>query len=324
MTSTRRCPSTVSFEVMPPRRPELAPKFWATVDQLLASRPDFISVTYGAAGTDAKSAAQVVTRLVKDTPVQPIAHLTCVGTARSQVRATVEGYLDIGVRTFLALRGDPPADHPDWRPAPGDPAHATDLVALMRQIETERVAAHPGAALRSAFKPLTIAVAAFPAGNPAAKTTVEQEAERLLMKQIAGASFAITQLFWDPECYLSFVQLARGIGVSIPIVAGILPPTDPRRVRRLEELTGVQAPRWLLDPLERAETAQEAHDIGVGFGSRIARTVLEDGSPGIHIYTFNQAGPALSLVEGVEKASGFCPAKRSVPKENSETQPATV
>lgn len=324
MTPIRRCPSTVSFEVMPPRRPELASKFWSTVDQLLASRPDFISVTYGAAGTDAKNAAEVVTRLVKDTPVQPIAHLTCVGTARSQVRATVEGYLDMGVRTFLALRGDPPADRPDWRPAPGDPAHATDLIALMRQIETERIAAHPGAALRSAFKPLTIAVAAFPAGNPAVNTTVEQEAERLLMKQIAGASFAITQLFWDPDCYLSFVQLARSIGVSIPIVAGILPPTDPRRVRRLEELTGVRAPQWLLDPLERADTAQEAHDIGVRFGSRIARTVLEDGSPGIHIYTFNQAGPALSLVEGVEDARGLSSSSKFRPKQDSGARPNAV
>lgn len=303
MTPTQTCPSTVSFEVMPPRNPSLVPKFWSTVDQLLASRPDFISVTYGAAGTDAESAAEVVTKLVTDTPVQPIAHLTCVGTERSKVRATVEGYLDMGVRTFLALRGDPPVDQPNWRPAPGDPAHATDLIALMRQIETERTAAHPGAALRAAFKPLTIAVAAFPAGNPAMNTSAEQEAERLLMKQIAGASFAITQLFWDPECYLSFVQLARRIGVSIPIVAGILPPTDPRRVRRLQELTGVEAPRWLLDPLENARSPEEAQDIGVRFGSQIARAVLEDGSPGVHIYTFNQAAPALGVIEGVETAS---------------------
>lgn len=303
MTTTPSRPSTVSFEVMPPRNPNLVPKFWSTVDQLLASRPDFISVTYGAAGTDAKSAAEVVTKLVKDTPVQPIAHLTCVGTERSQVRSTVEGYLDMGVRTFLALRGDPPADQPNWRPGPGDPAHATDLIALMRQIETERIAAHPGAALRSAFKPLTIAVAAFPAGNPAMNTSPAQEAERLLMKQIAGASFAITQLFWDPECYLSFVQMARSIGVSIPIVAGILPPTDPRRVRRLQDLTGVEAPRWLLDPLEAADSPEEAQKVGVRFGSQIARAVLDDGSPGIHIYTFNQAAPALAVIEGVGAAT---------------------
>ena len=313
MESLTRAPHTTSFEVLPPRRPELAPRFWSNVDQLLASRPDFISVTYGAGGTDRQSAGDVVAKLVRDTPVRPIAHLTCVATTRADVREMVEEYLDLGVRTFMALRGDNPRGTPDWRPGPGDVRSASELVTLMRQIEIERTARSAGNALRSAFKPLTIAVAAFPAGNPVAGTTPEQEAERLLTKQAAGASFGVTQLFWDPQQYSQFVNLCRSIGVTIPIVAGLLPPTDPRRVRRMQELTGVVPPDWLLSALESAETPEEAAARGISLGRKIAREVLAAGSPGIHVYTFNQAGPALDLVRDLH-----------APDPNQEAFPAPI
>ncbi|WP_196769433.1 methylenetetrahydrofolate reductase, partial [Stenotrophomonas maltophilia] len=101
-------PTLLSFEVMPPRRPSLEEPFWNTVDQLLRVRPDFMSVTYGAGGKDRSNARSTVHRLVRDTPIQPIAHLTCVGNSTEEVVSTVYDYLDSGVRTFLALRGDPP------------------------------------------------------------------------------------------------------------------------------------------------------------------------------------------------------------------------
>ncbi len=307
MQSDVRPPHTVSFEVLPPRKPELVRRFWSNVNQLLASRPDFVSVTYGAGGSDKDSSCQVVRELVQNSPVEPIAHLTCVAASRSDVRSVITQYMDAGVRTFMALRGDTPAGKENWTPSPGDPVSASELVTLMRQIETERKISHPGNALRSAVKPLTVAVATFPGGNPAAGTTPEEEAERLLTKETAGASFAVTQLFWNPDCYHSFVELARKIGVSIPIVAGILPPTDPRRVRRMEELTGVVPPKWLLDPLDVAATPEEAARIGVRFGRQIAGEVLAAGSPGVHVYTFNQAGPALEIVKDLDgnAAQGF-------------------
>ncbi len=289
-------PTLVSFEVMPPRRPEVAPKFWNTVNRLLTARPDFISVTYGAGGKDRSSARGVVARLVRDTPVQPIAHLTCVGTTGEEVLSTVVDYLDTGVRTFLALRGDPPADQPNWTP-PADGVHsATQLINLIRTVEARRCAAHPGEALRAAFKPLTIAVAAFPAGNPAAGTTPEQEIERLLVKQAAGANFAITQLVWESDTYLGFVDKARREGVTIPIVAGILPPTDPARLARVAELTGIQVPGRITATLNWAETPQAQHDLGVGLGARLADEILGGGAPGIHLYSFNRADPALDIL----------------------------
>ncbi|WP_034285726.1 methylenetetrahydrofolate reductase [Schaalia suimastitidis] len=289
-------PTLVSFEVMPPRKPEAAPQFWLTVDQLIEARPDFMSVTYGAGGKDRSSARAVVDRLVHDKPVTPIAHLTCVGTTRDEVVATVADYLDSGVRTFLALRGDPPQGQPDWQP-PREGVHsATQLIHLIRTVEARRCAAHPGEALRAAVAPLAIAVATFPAGNPAAGTTQDEEIQRLLVKQAAGASFAITQLFWEADIYLSFVDKARQEGVGIPIVAGVLPPTDPARLHRVAQLTGVSAPNSIIDTLAWADTPAAQHDLGVGVGARLVDEVLDGGAPGVHLYTFNRARPALDIL----------------------------
>lgn len=301
--------TTLSFEVMPPRKENLIKPFWDTVQRLLSVTPDFLSVTYGAAGQDRHSARDVVRSLVQDSPVQPIAHLTCVGTTATEVGEVVSDYLDAGVRTFLALRGDPPVGRPDWQPAPGGVSSATELVTLIRSIEAARCAQYPGAALRAAFKPLTIAVAAFLAGNPAAGTSPNQEVERLLVKQSAGASFAITQLFWESDTYVNFLEKARSNGVTIPIVPGILPPTDIKRVNRMTELTGVVFPEYLRRRLESAQSVEEMYSVGVSLGARLARDLHEAGAPGIHMYTFNKAAPALDVLDaaGLVSASHLDP-----------------
>ena len=301
--------TTLSFEVMPPRKENLIKPVWDTVQRLLSVTPDFLSVTYGAAGQDRHSARDVVRSLVQDSPVQPIAHLTCVGTTATEVGEVVSDYLDAGVRTFLALRGDPPVGRPDWQPAPGGVSSATELVTLIRSIEAARCAQYPGAALRAAFKPLTIAVAAFPAGNPAAGTSPNQEVERLLVKQSAGASFAITQLFWETDTYVNFLEKARSNGVTIPIVPGILPPTDIKRVNRMTELTGVVFPEYLRRRLESAQSVEEMYSVGVSLGARLARDLHEVGAPGIHMYTFNKAAPALDVLDaaGLVSASHLDP-----------------
>ena len=301
--------TTLSFEVMPPRKENLIKPFWDTVQRLLSVTPDFLSVTYGAAGQDRHSARDVVRSLVQDSPVQPIAHLTCVGTTATEVGEVVSDYLDAGVRTFLALRGDPPVGRPDWQPAPGGVSSATELVTLIRSIEAARCAQYPGAALRAAFQPLTIAVAAFPAGNPAAGTSPNQEVERLLVKQSAGASFAITQLFWETDTYVNFLEKARSNGVTIPIVPGILPPTDIKRVNRMTELTGVVFPEYLRRRLESAQSVEEMYSVGVSLGARLARDLHEAGAPGIHMYTFNKAAPALDVLDaaGLVSASHLDP-----------------
>ncbi len=298
---------TLSFELMPPRNPDAAPKFWNAARKLVEAHPDFISVTYGAAGNDRNTARTVVERLVKHTNVLPIAHLTCVGATRDNVADTIDDFLSIGARTFLALRGDPPKDQPDWQP-PADGVHSSaELIELIREVETNRCHADAPAALRGAAKPLTIAVATFCDGNRDAGTTREQEVLRLLEKQEAGAHFAITQLFYEADSYTQFVELARREGVTIPILAGILPTTDPNRLHRVEQLTGVAAPTALLRDLESIESPHLRHSRGIEASVELARAVLEAGAPGLHIYTFNKYEPALDLLEGLQLGSLLAP-----------------
>nr|WP_242496433.1 methylenetetrahydrofolate reductase [Xylanimonas protaetiae] len=199
---------------------------------------------------------------------------------------------------------DPPKDQPDWRP-PADGVHSADeLVRLLREVESARAAADPSSALRGAAHPLSIAVATFPDGNPGAGTTRAQEVQRLLEKQASGASFAITQLFYEASSYTEFVAAARAAGVTIPILAGLLPTTEPRRLRRVEELTGVVAPRHLLEALEALPDPEAQHAYGIARSVELAQAVLDAGAPGLHVYTFNKHRPALDLLAGVGLLDG--------------------
>jgi len=294
---------TVSFELFPPRNPDAAPRLWSTVQQLAAVRPDFVSVTYGASGSTRTTTRRLVRRLLRETSLTPIAHLTCVASSRADLAATVEEFLDEGVRAFLALRGDPPADR-SWEPHPDGLPTAGALVALLRDIERRRCASSPAQAVRAATRPLSVAVAAFPRGNAGAGSTREQDVAALLAKQQAGADFAITQVFYDADDYRELVALARDAGVTIPVVPGIIPTTDPARLRRVQQLTGVRVPDRLLarldafDPDDPVDVARR-HRVGTRLGADLVNAVLDGGAPGVHLYTFNVAGPALDLLEGV-------------------------
>jgi methylenetetrahydrofolate reductase (NADPH) len=293
---------TVSFELFPPRDPDAAPRLWATVQQLAAARPDFVSVTYGASGSTRRTTRALVRRLLRETSLTPIAHLTCVAASREDLAQTVEEFLDEGVRSFLALRGDPPADG-SWAPHPDGLPTASALVTLLREIESRRCASSPAQAVRAATRPLSVAVAAFPRGNAGSGSTREQDVAALLAKQQAGADFAITQVFYDVASYCELVALARDAGVTIPIVPGIIPMTDPARLRRVQQLTGVPVPAEVLDVLDAFDPDDPAdvarrHRAGTRLGVDLANGVLDGGAPGVHLYTFNTPGPALDLLEG--------------------------
>ncbi|MCD4548981.1 methylenetetrahydrofolate reductase [Schaalia sp. lx-260] len=284
---------TISFELMPPRSENTIPQFWNTVAALEETLPDFISVTYGAGGHNRGSAQEVITRLVRTAPQRSLAHLTCVGASRAETTAVIDNYLANGVRAFLALRGDPPRN--GVRMA-DELTSSLELITLLKQREYYRCQYSASNVLRGVIHPLIIAVATFPAGNPAAGTTPTQEVERLLLKQAAGASFAITQLFYHSDIYIDFVNEARAAGVTIPILAGILPPTHPQRLRRVEELTGVKADAKLLRRLEEANKADCFH-IGVEAAATLIRDILASGAPGVHLYTYNQAEPTLAILQ---------------------------
>jgi methylenetetrahydrofolate reductase (NADPH) len=306
---------TVSFEVFPPRTPAAADALWRTVHELATVRPDFISVTYGASGSTRDSSRALVSRILSESDVTPVAHLTCVGASRAEVATLVGEFLDEGVRSILALRGDPPGDQPDWQPPADGLVYASDLVALIRGLERERAAGAarttaapasptppPVSSARLGPEPLSVAVAAYPGGT--ASPTRRRDVAALLAKQEAGADYAITQLFYDPAAYSGLVHDARAAGVHLPIVPGVIPLTDAGRLQRLAGLTGVRPPAGLLARLEAAESPAERHRIGIGATVDLAHAVLDAGAPGLHIYTFNRSHAALDLLEGVHLGGG--------------------
>lgn len=304
---------TVSFELFPPRNPDAAPRLWATIQALEAAHPDFVSVTYGASGKTRTTTRQLVRRLLRETSLNPIAHLTCVGTSREEITTIVEEFLDEGVRSFLALRGDPPAEQADWQPHPDGLHTASELVELLRDLERERCAHSPSQAVRARVRPLSVAVAAFPRGNAATGGTRAQDVASLLAKQQAGADFAITQVFFEADAYLGLVAEAREAGVTIPIIPGIIPTTDPARLLRVQELTGVQVPSSLLDLLGAADDELDRHRRGIRASVDLVQGVLDGGAPGIHVYTFNQHHAALDLLEGADLDGGARSPRHAIP-----------
>lgn len=303
---------TVSFELFPPRNPDAAPKLWATIEALASARPDFVSVTYGASGATRYTTRALVRRLLQETSLNPIAHLTCVGVSRTEVEAVIEEFLDEGVRSFLALRGDPPTDA-DWTPHPEGLRTASDLVTVLREVEARRCATSPSQTVRATVRPLSVAVAAFPRGNAGAGTTREQDIAALLAKQDAGADFAITQVFFDAASYLELVAAAREAGVVIPIIPGIIPATDPARLLRVQQLTGVQVPAELLATLAAADDDVARHRTGIRASVDLVKAVLDGGAPGVHIYTFNKHEAALDLLDGANLGGGAAASPATLP-----------
>ncbi|CAL4859349.1 methylenetetrahydrofolate reductase [Microbacterium sp. MM2322] len=290
----------VSFEVYPPRDDAADAALHETIAKLAAVDPSFISVTYGAGGSTAGRSLEVLRHILRETRVEPLAHLTCVGNSYRQATALIREFLDAGVRSFLALRGDPPDGGGSG--AVGDLESAAQLVQLIDRVQAEcspyteaPIPGVPGAARVERRRHVDIAVAAFPNGHPRSRYPAEH-IDALLAKQAAGATLAITQLFFHADDYLSFVARARSAGVEIPILPGIMPITSPSRLRRIVELTGEPVPGTLAVDLDVEPTVEGRRDVGVRYAARLCRAVLDGGAPGIHLYAFNHHRTVLATL----------------------------
>ena len=295
---------SLSLELFPPRPGRHTTQTWGALDRLLGAGPDFVSVTYrpafvitgappGAPGRDAAPAARVrvvrernpaedvVAHVLATSAVPLMAHLTCIGYRKASVVEIVRAFLDMGVRRFLALRGDPPRGFAADDVA-GELAHADDLVRVIREVEADY--------FDDGARHLQIAVAAYPAAADRGR-----EADVLAAKRAAGADLAITQVFYDVEDYLALLCAAGRPDIGLPILPGIIPLTDLRRLTRLEALSGVRVPEHLVRTLERSAGAR-ATAAGIDATLRLAAGVLDGGAPGVHLYTFNRTRPALDIV----------------------------
>lgn len=289
--TTHTAPIALSYELFPPRNEAAAATLWDTIAELESTNPDYVAVTYGANGSNRSTAVDLLHRLLTETSLRPLAHLTCAGNTADELASIISELLDHGVRGILALRGDLPRDAPA-EPAAGSLAYAQELIALIRQVEQRR------SALLCAGK-VAIGVAAYPARHPESPSE-DHDIEVLLAKQRAGADFAITQVFFHARHYRNLLTRARRAGVTIPIIPGVMPLTSLRRVRRLGDLTGVEPAPALLDALGRASDAAEGRRIGVAATVDLARAALDAGAPGIHLYTFNEHAAALDVLDKLQ------------------------
>ena len=295
---------TFSFELYPPRDAAADLALQPELLRLVASGPEFISVTYGANGSSRGVSLDVLRHLLQNTDVKPMAHLTCVGSSYAEASRLIREFLDAGVTSFLALRGDPPVGVTESDMHLGDLKSAGELVQLIHRVQKERVPftmhdvpGFPGAKRLGSGERVTIAVAAFPNGHPRSRSR-SQDLDTLLAKQAAGANLAISQLFFEADEYLSFVDAARAHGVTMRILPGIMPVLSVARLNRVLELTGEADPRPLRSALEAAGSPDEAAAIGIDFTTQLARRLLDGGASGIHLYTFNRSEAPLAVLGG--------------------------
>jgi len=300
------CRPPVSFELFPPRTDAAALALGRTIDRLAEADPAFISVTFGAGGSSRDRSLTVLRYMLENTDVEPMAHLTCVGSSHAEANRLVREFLDAGITSFLALRGDPP-DGADPDAGIRDLDSAAELVQLIHRVQEERepfaqvgIPGLPGVTqIRERPRPERVAVAAFPTGHPRSRSAA-QDVDTLLAKEIAGANLAITQLFWRAHDYLGFVERARAGGVTIPILPGIMPVTTPARLARLTELTGVQPPAELEIDLEIEPDPEAQAELGIAYSARLAADVLDGGAPGLHLYTFNRHEAVLDVLDRID------------------------
>ncbi|HZN16559.1 MAG TPA: methylenetetrahydrofolate reductase [Acidimicrobiales bacterium] len=269
---------TYSFEFPPPRTPELLREFEKTLRELEPVAPSFCSVTYGAGGSSRDNTLEAVLHIQHDTPMLPMPHLTCVAQTRDDITALVERYRDEGIENLLALAGDPPVDNPD---APSDFRYATELIELARGIAD-----------------FSICVAAFPEVHP---RSPDRAADRQrLAAKLELADFAITQFFWDAEDYFRMRDELDALGATTPIVPSLFPIINVATAKRFTTINGAAFPDWLADQLDSvADDPDEVRKIGIDVATMIGQRLLDEGVPGLHIYTLNRSTSALAVWENL-------------------------
>ena len=260
---------TFSFEFSPPKTTQGSLGLGRTIGHLEALNPSFVSVTYGAGGSTREHTRDTVVWMRKETPIPPMAHLTCVGHTRAEINEIISTYVDAGVENVLALAGDPPKDPADARPS--DYAYALDLINHVKEIA-------PG---------MSIGVAAHPETHP--RSTSRGEDRRHLATKLAAADFAVCQFFFEAEHWVRMVSELADLGVEKPVIPGIMPVTNIKQVERMSELSGAEFPKWLRDRLEAVEDPEDVRRVGVEAATELCAELLAAGAPGLHFYTMNKS-----------------------------------
>jgi methylenetetrahydrofolate reductase (NADPH) len=264
-----------SFEFFPPQTPEGVEKLAATRRQLAPLKPEFFSVTFGAGGSTQDRTVETI-RQIKAEGHNAAPHLSCVGSTRENVRAMLDTYKDMGIRRIVALRGDLPSGMHSI----GEFQYANELVSFIRAQTGDH---------------FHIEVAAYPEFHPQARSA-QDDILNFKRKVAAGADSAITQYFYNADGYFRFVDACRKLGVTVPIVPGIMPIVKFVQLARFSDACGAEIPRWMRKTLEGLGDDSEAvQAFGLDVVTQLCEKLLAGGAPGLHFYTLNHAGPSIEI-----------------------------
>ncbi len=270
-----------SFEFFPPKTNEGWEALYQTIRDLMPLGPAAVSVTYGAGGTTRDLTHDLVVRLTRETGLTVVAHLTCIGSTREDIREILHRYDQSGAHNILALRGDPPKGETVWKASPGGFVHAADLVSFIRR----------------EFPHFGIGVAGFPEGHPATPNRL-LEMDYLKAKMDAGADYLCTQLFFDNRDFYDFRDRCRLAGIDQPIIAGLMPVTTRAGMIRMAELSaGSRIPAPLLKAVLSAPNDEAVEKAGVHWLTEQVRDLIANGVDGVHFYTLNRSAATRRVYE---------------------------
>jgi methylenetetrahydrofolate reductase (NADH) len=263
----------VSFEFFPPKTEKMEATLWAAIERLAPLKPEFVSVTYGAGGSTRERTHATVSRIVRETDLNPAAHLTCVAATKEEVDAVARAYWDVGVRHVVALRGDPiGGPGTTYEPHPGGYTNAADLVAGLKKIAS-----------------FEISVAGYPEKHPESPS-LAADMDNLRAKVDAGADRIITQFGFDNTHYLRFLERARAAGIWVPITPGIVPIHNFKQVANFAKRAGACMPSWLAHRFEGLENdPATSHLVAAAEATDQVMDLVDEGVKTFHFYTLNRA-----------------------------------
>jgi methylenetetrahydrofolate reductase (NADPH) len=271
-----------SFEFFPPKSADGERALFETVEALRPLGPAFVSVTYGAGGSTRQKTIDLVKRLRRESEVEAMAHVTCVGSSRDELAAVLDEVADAGIQNVLALRGDPPRGQQDFTPHPEGFRYASELVQFVRS--------------RPDRWRFCVGAAAYPEGHVETRD-LARDLANLKAKVEAGVDFLVTQLFFDNPRYFGFVERARAAGIAVPILPGIMPFTNVEQVERFTAMCGASIPPPLRAAMEvRRDDPDAARELGVAYASLQCADLLRRGAPGVHFYTLNRSPSTRAIV----------------------------
>jgi methylenetetrahydrofolate reductase (NADPH) len=280
--------TTISFEFFPPKTDEASAELFLTIARLQALQPSFVSVTYGAGGSDRQRTHDLVVRIIRETDITAVSHLTSVCHTRDELADILDRYADAGVKNILALGGDPPKNRPDHDRSKDAFRYACDLVAFIKSREK-----------RPDPRGFGVGVAGFPEGHPGTPNRLK-EMDYFKQKVDAGADYICTQLFFDNRDFYDFRERCDLAGIKVPILAGIMPITSKAGMVRMAELAlGARIPAGLLRAVGRCRDDDAVAKVGVHWATEQCRDLLHHNVRGIHFYTLNKSDATRRIYENL-------------------------